>query len=710
MCPDLIPRRRAHEVGLLVLQKIVSTKARGPCKCSVGRPIVFHKVSGRQTPIDDKPRSLYPSFRRILQADDEPLRETLEPEIAQAFADALADALLQFTNQKSWEALRRLLALPKCTLLRRFTAREALGRISHFRCGIQIEDLWFWKRRPRKELNGVKNKPGHGDGWPEASASLPDASSAPKQKWPPKPNLREEMEALHPRGPRGVLHQPSPEEITTAFETARRLVTEAMMMEAVVDFKNTAPGPSGLSPTHLKDALEAPESKHLRRELLRFVHLLMSGHVHPRAMKYFGRAVLMPKPHKHGRLRPIAIGETLRRLVARCALKCAPARRAIAGLPPLQCGLGVPRATSTVAIGLQQLVHAGGPIGNWAILKIDVRNAFNCIRRPKIREVVQREVPELSSFVHMTHTEFSELYLTGNVVLQSEVGLQQGDPISILLFALALHDVVTKAHQALEAHAASDTVVWSQWYLDDGIFFGPLPALEAAMTAVVAGAGDLGIDLSYPKCFLWGPATRHLSRTRDASSSLDNLTVVPFTPGSGIVVLGLPVAYPSASSPFVDHHCEAKAQKAVESLRGFVVGKDTAETHAKMFTAVSPLFHSFQGVNCSSERFLDALHQINAVWRSAGLPHDIERIRPRIRLDALVVFLRRARRMGLPPQGCVPPPDLLTVVPPSADLRVVSDLLNTLRLCPPAADLHRTLESLLTHLTDPSFSHDDPAM
>jgi len=42
------------------------------------------------------------------------------------------------------------------------------------------------------------------------------------------------------------------------------------------------------------------------------------------------------------------------------------------------------------------------------------------------REVVQREVPELSSFVHMTHTEFSELYLTGNVVLQSEVGLQQG--------------------------------------------------------------------------------------------------------------------------------------------------------------------------------------------------------------------------------------------------------------------------------------------
>jgi len=34
------------------------------------------------------------------------------------------------------------------------------------------------------------------------------------------------------------------------------------------------------------------------------------------------------------------------------------------GLPPLQCGLGVPRATSTVAIGLQQLVHAGGPIGS----------------------------------------------------------------------------------------------------------------------------------------------------------------------------------------------------------------------------------------------------------------------------------------------------------------------------------------------------------
>lgn len=42
------------------------------------------------------------------------------------------------------------------------------------------------------------------------------------------------------------------------------------------------------------------------------------------------------------------------------------------------------------------------------------------------RQVVQHDAPELSSFVHMTHTEQPELYLTGNAVLRSEVGLQQG--------------------------------------------------------------------------------------------------------------------------------------------------------------------------------------------------------------------------------------------------------------------------------------------
>jgi len=510
---------------------------------------------------------------------------------------------------------------------------------------------------------------------------------------------------LHPRGPRGVPHQPSPEEITTAFETAQQLVTEAMMMEAVADFKNTAPGPSGLRPTHLKDALEATETKHLRRELLRFLHLLMSGHVHPRAMKYFCSAVLIAIPKENGCLRPIAIGETLRRLVCKCVLLCAPVKEALRGALPFQCGAGFPRATSIVAIGLQQLVNAGGPIGDWAILKVDLRNAFNCISRSKIRQVVQHDAPELSSFVHMTHTEQPELYLTGNAVLRSEVGLQQGDPIAAFLFVMAMRGVVAKAHQALEAHAPPDSLVWSQWYLDDGVFFGPLPALKAAMKVVVEGAKEAGIDINYRKSWLWGPAASDSLHTTD--SFCIGITVAPFVPNLGRVILGLPIAYPGTAAPSVDKHCEDKAKKVLESLKRPLVDWEPALTPLEAFTRASPLLHLLQGVYCKSAKFLIILDGINAAWRSVGLPHDIHRIRPRLRFDALVAFVRSARCLGLPIQGQAPPPDLLAVLPSSANVQQITSLLNTLRSCP-AQEFSRTLDTLLTQLTEQP--HDDSAV
>jgi len=44
--------------------------------------------------------------------------------------------------------------------------------------------------------------------------------------------------------------------------------------------------------------------------------------------------------------------------------------------------------------------------------------------------------------------------------------------------------------------------LWPSFAPDDGVFFGPLPALKAAMKVVVEGAKEAGIDI-FSNAIFW---------------------------------------------------------------------------------------------------------------------------------------------------------------------------------------------------------------
>lgn len=92
---------------------------------------------------------------------------------------------------------------------------------------------------------------------------------------------------------------------------------------------------------------------------------------------YFCGATLIASLKKNG-VRPIAIGEVLRRLVSKCLI-AATLPQAIECLSLLQLGVGIPRASQTIIHAVN--IHLSSPSSEAVkpTLLVDFSNTFNSI-------------------------------------------------------------------------------------------------------------------------------------------------------------------------------------------------------------------------------------------------------------------------------------------------------------------------------------------
>ena len=200
----------------------------------------------------------------------------------------------------------------------------------------------------------------------------------------------------------------------------------------------SAGGPDGLTPQHLKDMTGAPageEGSVLLSALASFVHFVLKGDVLKEVRPLFFGANLIPFRKPEGGVRPIAVGCTLRRLVAKYASSLV---REEMGelLSPRQLGYGVKR-------GAEAAVHAARLfVQNLEVdqvfVKLDFTNAFNTLRRDKMLLAVEEMVPEILPLVHSSYASPSLLYWGDRTVISAE-GVQQGDPLGPLLFCMPVY-------------------------------------------------------------------------------------------------------------------------------------------------------------------------------------------------------------------------------------------------------------------------------
>jgi len=196
-------------------------------------------------------------------------------------------------------------------------------------------------------------------------------------------------------------------------------VTEATVLKAIESFPaGSSGGPDGLRPQHLLELVTCQANGvSLLTAVTGFVNKVLGGGCPASVCPIFFGAKLIALEKKCGGYRPIAIGYTLKRLVAKCANAYAQ-KKLVDYFAPSQLGVAV-------SGGCEAAVHATRRFMDTmddddVIVKLDFSNAFNSVRRDSVLHAVADKLPEVYRFCHAAYYGSSVLQFGNRVILSAE--------------------------------------------------------------------------------------------------------------------------------------------------------------------------------------------------------------------------------------------------------------------------------------------------
>ena len=288
--------------------------------------------------------------------------------------------------------------------------------------------------------------------------------------------------------------------------------------------KGTSAGPSGLSVQHLLDAASIPLHTSIGDSLKGIVNLMASGKV-PVSVATFlaGSRLIALNKGKEGNppdVRPIAVGETLRRLTGKCI--CAILRDKISSFfQPSQFGVACKAGAEKIVHSLRRCIDENWLSGDFVVFKVDMSNAFNMVSRQAVLDECATFFPELLPWVTWCYGSHTSLWHPMGQI-SSQSGVQQGDPLGPMLFALVLHKLVT----SIDADDDCLQLLLEAWYLDDGVLAGERSAVIRALHLIEELGPHLGLYINFSKCELFSRSGNSLFPPVVKSSLLPNLDIL----------------------------------------------------------------------------------------------------------------------------------------------------------------------------------------
>ena len=178
-------------------------------------------------------------------------------------------------------------------------------------------------------------------------------------------------------------------------------------------------------------------------------------------------------------------------------------------------------------------------------MKTDVKNAFNSVSRDQIMEQVSLSFPDIHNHVIQMYGKPSSLVFmrdTSPVIIASEEGVHQGDPLGPVTFATAIHSVLTNVQNS---HPSVRVLA----YLDDVFLLGEAEDVLAAFCDLKKSFLAINLVIADKKCEIFSPSS---------STVVKGLDGVPVS-NEGALFLGSPIG----TASFVTSSCTTIAQSKI---------------------------------------------------------------------------------------------------------------------------------------------------
>ena len=207
---------------------------------------------------------------------------------------------------------------------------------------------------------------------------------------------------------------------------------------------HSAPGPDLMTPRLLHLLVTSPITPQAGvtglSALTNLVRILASGNLPPpQTFPLLSAATLLPlNPRPGKKIRPIAIGQVLRRVVMKTLLP-AVIEDTREYVHPIQKANGIRAGLDAIIHDTRRIADRNAGNTDFVIVSIDASNAFNRCSLQRFLDALPQRAPSLARFCNQMYAGAAPpLIISASPpqVIQSREGARQGDPPSMLLFPL----------------------------------------------------------------------------------------------------------------------------------------------------------------------------------------------------------------------------------------------------------------------------------
>ena len=187
-------------------------------------------------------------------------------------------------------------------------------------------------------------------------------------------------------------------------------------------------------------------------------------------------------------VRPIGVGETVRRIISKAVLSVIKSD-VLEAAGSLQLCAGHEAGCEAAIHSMCRIFH---DTLTEAVLLVDAKNAFNSLNRKVALLNIHQLCPSLATILTNTYRENASLFIDGDTLFSQE-GTTQGDPLAMAMYAVATVPLIEKLQ---------NTNTKQVWYADDATAGGTLLHLKAWWTMLSSSGPSYGYFVNPGKTWL----------------------------------------------------------------------------------------------------------------------------------------------------------------------------------------------------------------